>query len=148
MRIDMVEIYVEQVTYERQSTCKREIDCESIATDSCKSDAIDSEHTFETIDVDPMPAPSVAKMGSSAQRSKLSQCRQGRQRDRRAMQANTEMDLVLLRRFEVESVATKSRQLTRERQLRDVLALGTSTTIDEIAKVALVPVIYHPPQRR
>ena len=61
------------------------------------------------------------------------------------MQANTEMDLVLLRRFEVERVATRSRQLTREQRLREVLALGTSTTIDEIAKVALAPAVYHPP---
>ena len=55
------------------------------------------------------------------------------------------MDLELLRRFEVESVAARAHQVTRERQLRDICALGTSTTIDGIANVALAPVLHVPP---
>ena len=74
-----------------------EFDSDPIAADSCKPNAIDSEDICETIHGDPMPAPSVTKMGSPARRSKLSRFQRGRQRDRRVLQANTEMDLELLR---------------------------------------------------
>ena len=36
MRLDKVDLYVEQITYERQLTCKRAIDCESICTNDRK----------------------------------------------------------------------------------------------------------------
>ena len=87
----------------------------STIEDSCRSNVGESDDdTCETSDVDPELTPSIAKMGSSARRSKFSRFRRGRQRDRRALQANTEKDLELLRRFEVEIDATRARQRTRE----------------------------------
>ena len=55
------------------------------------------------------------------------------------------MDLELLRRFEVEIGSTRARQRGRELQFRDVLALDTSTTVDELAKVATAPILCRPP---
>ena len=108
----------------------------STTADSCTSKVGEFvEDTCETIGVD--LAPALPKMpvgtGSSARKSKLSRFRQGRQRDRRALHANTEKDLELLRQFEVEIGSSRARQRARELQLRGELALGTSTTVDQIA---------------
>ena len=112
----------------------RSTNSDSTTADSCTS-KVEEIDMCETVDVDPALATPRRPIGSgsSARKSKLGRFRQGRQRDRRALQAETEKDLELIRRFEVEVDATRGRQRTRELQLRDVLRLGTSTTVDEIA---------------
>ena len=141
-----VEAKVDLTAEDSCRTDAREFDSSPIAADSCKSNAIDDEETCESIDAETLPTPSIAKMGASARRSNLRRFRRGRQRDRRALQANTEVDIEFLRRCEVEIVASRTHQSTRERQLRDICSLGTSTTIDEISNVAVAPILDRSPQ--
>ena len=54
------------------------------------------------------------------------------------------MDIELLRRFEIEVNVTRAHQAKHERQLLEVCALGTTTTIDESTSIAWTPTFYHP----
>ena len=101
----------------------------------------------ETVDVDPALATLRRPIGSgfSARKSKLGRFRQGWQRDRRALQAETEKDLEFIRRFEVEVGVARDRQRTRELQLRDVLMFGTSTTVDKISEITGTRTLCCPP---
>ena len=42
-------------------------------------------------------------------------------------------------------IVTRAHQSTRERRLRELCSVGTSTTVDELTTIALAPTLYHPP---
>ena len=74
----------------------------------------------------------------------MSRFRTGRQRDRRALQAQTEMDLQHLRRFEGEVIAARAHRSKQERHLLQACATGSVTTVDALIDIESTPTLYHP----
>ena len=123
------------------------------ATDSCKSDGIetigvdstpDAVEAVEDVDDVSTIIPTIAKLRKAARMSKLIRYRTGRQHNRRALQAQTEVDFRLLSRFESEMISARAHRARHEQQLLQACALGNNTTVDMLTDVIATPAIYRP----
>ena len=103
----------------------------SITKASCKAEVPEAAK----IDDASSTVPVVERLTTAARRSRLSRFRTGRQQCRRALQAQTQMDLQHMRRYEQEVIEARAHRARHEQQLLQACAVGSITTVDTLSKL-------------